>query len=228
MKIIFSFLVSIFVITNSFSQDSLLVNKKYLEDQIYVGITYNILTNKPQNFQQKGISTGLHIGFIKDIPLNEKGTFALAVGFGYSYNKYIQNMKIQHQIPEFSILSEEYSKNKFEIHSLEIPFEFRIRNSSATVYKFWRLYVGGKVSYIVASKSLYKNTIGALNENVKLASIPSLKKLQFGPQITFGYSTWNFYTYFNLKSLFDQNTETAALAIDQMNTLNIGLQFYMF
>jgi len=228
MKIILSFFLSISICSNLFGQDSLLVNHKYLEDQIYVGLTYNILTNTPQDFQQKGISTGLNIGFIKDIPLNEKGSLAFAIGLGYGYNKYIQNIKIQNFSPVFSIITDEYSKNKFETHSLEIPFEIRIRNSTSTVSKFWRLYVGGKASYIFASKSLYENTTGELNESTVLSSIPSLENIQFGPQITFGYSTWNFYTYFNINSLFDKNDVTENLAIDELNTIKIGLQFYIF
>lgn len=225
MKILVSFALSLLYL-NSYGQDSLLINHSYFEDQIYVGINYNILTNKPQDFQQKGISTGLSLGFIKDFPLNKKGATAVALGLGYGYNKYIQNMKIQENIPEFSIIEGDYTKNKFETHTLEIPFEFRFRNSSTTEYKFWRLYLGAKFSYVIASKTNYVSTLE--DQNVKLNAIPYFKRIQYGPQITFGYNTWNFYTYFNANKLFDKTAATEALAVDELSSLKIGLQFYIF
>jgi len=223
---IFSFTLLFFV--SSFSQDSLLVNQKYFEDQLYVGITYNILMNKPQDLQQKGISTGVNVGFLKDFPLNKKGSVAVAIGLGYGYNKYIQNMKIQNQLPEFSIIEDAYSKNKFETHAFEIPVELRFRKSLPSVYKFWRLYVGGKVSYVLYSRSYFENTLEYANERIVINNLPNLKKLQYGPQVSFGYSTWNFYTYFNMGSLFDKNPATENIDIDELNSLKVGLQFYIF
>jgi len=210
-----------------FGQDSLLVNKKYLEDQIYVGINYNILQNKPEFLQQKGISINYQLGFIKDLPLNKKGTIALGIGLGYAYNKFNQTLKINDGTPEFSVITDDdYSKNKFETHAIEIPFEIRIRKSSPTVYKFWRIYAGAKIAYVFSSRSIYKNVDSS--EIIKLTPIPYLNKWQYGPQISFGYGTWNIYTFFNLNQLFNEAPISERVDVNQMKSFKIGLQFYIF
>ena len=65
----FFFLV---VITSVFSQkDSISINQKYWEDQLYVNVTYNILNNQPDDIDANEVSYGIALGYIKDIPLNK-------------------------------------------------------------------------------------------------------------------------------------------------------------
>ena len=45
-------------------------DRKYLEDQFYLGVTYNFLMDLPEEAEQRNLSYGLQGGFIKDIPLN--------------------------------------------------------------------------------------------------------------------------------------------------------------
>ena len=59
------------------------VDLNYLEDQFYVGLTYNVILNKPADVNQQNLSYGLQLGFIKDLPLNSSRTFAIGVGLGY-------------------------------------------------------------------------------------------------------------------------------------------------
>src|SRR5690606_31763069 len=62
------------------------VDTKYLEDQFYVGLTYNFLMDMPTDVTQRNLSYGLHGGFIKDIPLNLGRTVGLGIGIGYGIN----------------------------------------------------------------------------------------------------------------------------------------------
>ena len=212
-------------IANIFAQDSLLVGRKYFEDQLYVGITYNILNHKPLDLQQRGISNGLNTGFIKDFPLNKKGTFAFGIGLGYSYNKFSQNLKIQNQTPEFVLVENEYETNKFELHAIEIPVEIRVfRSSSPTITKFLRIYLGGKVSYIFQSKSKYTSS----NENLKITPLPYINKWQYGPYLAIGWGPWNLYTYYDLDSIFVNAPQTETINPNQLKSIKIGLQFYIF
>ncbi len=231
MKQLF-FLLGLFFIYSipSFSQDNLLVGKKYFEDQLYMGITYNILNNKPAGLEQRGLSIGYQMGFIKDIPLNNKGSFSLGIGLGYGYNKFNQNLKISNQANEFSLVDlGSEGKNKFETHVIELPIEIRFRiTSTPTVYKFWRIYIGGKISYVFASKSLYEDTIDGTDELIKNNSIPYQARWQYGPQISFGYSTFNFYTFYNLNNLFENAPNYDGLNVNELRTFKIGLQFYIF
>jgi len=222
---LYLFLLLVCNISNLFGQDSLLVGRKYFEDQLYAGVTYNILTNKPTGLQQKGISTGLHVGIIKDFPLNKKGTVALGLGVGYAYNNYSQNLLIQNQIPEFSLIESNDYKNKFGTHTIEFPFEIRIRSSSPTIYKFFKIYLGGKLSYVFSSSSKYTNSD---NESLKLQPIPYVNKWQYGPYLIIGWGPWNLYTYYNANNLFTKAPITDSINPNELRSLKIGLQFYIF
>lgn len=212
-------------ITNIFGQDSLLVGQKYYEDQIYIGLTYNILTHKPQSLQQKGISTGFHLGFIKDIPLNKEGTFALGIGSGYCYSNYSQNLKIQNETPEYILIENEDYKNKFDTHAVEFPFEIRVfRSSSATISKFLRIYLGGKISYIFHSKSKYSSS----DETIKIRPLPYVNKWQYGPYIVVGWGTWNFYSSYEISSIFSNAPISDTINPNQIKSFKIGIQFYVF
>ena len=68
------------------------VDSLYREDQFYVGITYNVLTNLPKGIRQNGFSSEISVGFLRDMPINKKRTYAIAVGAGLSYANYQQNL----------------------------------------------------------------------------------------------------------------------------------------
>ena len=53
-----------------------------------MGVTYNILLKLPDGVSQSNLSYGLQLGFVRDIPLNPQGTFAVGVGLGYGVNSY--------------------------------------------------------------------------------------------------------------------------------------------
>ena len=63
-------------------QDSTSVDKRYLEDQFYAGITYNFMLSLPDDVSQRNFSYGLQSGFIKDIPLNADRNLGLGIGLG--------------------------------------------------------------------------------------------------------------------------------------------------
>ena len=56
---------------NVAAQEVLPVDEKYLEDQLYIAFTYNMLLNRPANISQHGLSAGVNVGFIKDVPFNK-------------------------------------------------------------------------------------------------------------------------------------------------------------
>lgn len=223
-KIITSFLI-LFVTANIFSQDSLLVGRKYFEDQIYAGITYNTLTYEPNELEQKGISSGFKIGFIKDVPLNKKGSFALGIGVGYGFNSYNHNLKINANTPLYTFIDEDYQKNKLVTHSIEVPFELRIRiTSTPTVYQFWRIYVGGKMGYIYSSNTHFTDE----KTDIKIRKLTILNQFYYGPQLAIGYNAINVYAYYNLNPIFKKSENSDNAGISDMKKISIGLQFYIF
>ena len=206
-------------VNQTIEQDSL-----YREDQFYVSVTYNALIDLPNNVSQNSFSTGVHLGAIRDFPLNKRRNIALALGLGYSFNSFNQNIRISGYNPyNYTILeSYNYSKNNFTQHFIEVPFEFRWRTSNAQSYKFWRVYTGLKLGYLIASKSVFNDRSGSENQK----NLTDLNKLQYGLTMGIGYNTWNGYIYYGLNPIFNDVSTIDLQSID-MSALKIGLIFYL-
>lgn len=196
----------------------------YREDQFYVSVTYNTLINLPRNVSQNSFSPGLHLGFVRDFPLNKRRNIAIALGLGYSFNSYNHNIRISESNPSiYTIINNSnFVKNNFSLHLLEVPFEFRWRTSNVEIYKFWRIYTGFKLGYIVGSKSVYNDGL----ESIKMKNLTDLNKLQYGITMSVGYNTWNGFIYYGLNPVFNE-VSTADLQSIDMSTLKIGLIFYI-
>lgn len=199
------------------------IDSLYREDQFYFGLTYNQLMNTPKGFSQDGISTGISLGFLRDMPINKKRTVAIAVGLGLSYNKYHTDLKVSEigGARSYEIVDEDsFSRNKMEQVFVDMPIEFRWRNSTPESHKFWRIYTGFKVRYLALSKTKY-----VASETITILNNKDFSKFQFGPYISFGYNTWNFHAYYGLNSLYKSaNTIEGPV---EFTTLNIGLMFYI-
>ncbi|MFY7666291.1 porin family protein [Flavobacterium sp.] len=199
------------------------VDSLYREDQFYLRITYNLVRQTPDGYSQNGVSPGFGGGFLRDFPLNKKRTFAVAAGMGISYNKYHHDLQVSEfdGIRNYVILQDvNYDRNKLEQVLLEFPLEIRFRNSTPESHKFWRFYAGVKASYLVFSKTKF---VG--NETVTVINNPDFRKWQFGPYLSAGYNTWNFYAYYGAQPLF-RNASIDGKRID-LTTLNLGLMFYI-
>jgi len=217
------FVILLFLSFNSIqAQQDTISDVKYLEDQFYVSLTYNMLTFKPSSILQNGFSGGFSAGFIKDIPLNEQRNIGFGIGLGYAYNTYIQNLKItkENRITLFNI-AQDFTTNRLGISTLDVPIEFRWRNSTPQRYKFWRIYGGVKFSYLLVGKTKYSD----LTETITTKNIPELNKFQYGLILATGYSTLNLYFYYGLKPFFkgvDFNGEKLNL-----KDFNVGVKFYI-
>jgi hypothetical protein len=213
---------------NGFSIDTLHVkiDSLYREDQFYVGVNYNSLLNKPAGLSQDKISFGFSMGFLRDMPLNKSRTVAIAPGIGLAYNNYIQNLAITgtNKDPIYAIIPSNISSgnNRFEQFLVEVPIEFRWRTSTPEVYKFWRIYGGFKLSYLLLDKSIYNES----QANVIINNNKDFNALLYGAYISAGYNTVNLYAYYGLNSLFNSAAKVDNETI-RMNTLTIGVMFYI-
>jgi len=199
----------------------------YKEDHFYAGITYNLSGNNPSNIKQSGFSTGFHLGYIKDMPINKKRNVAIGIGIGYSANSFNQNLLVNKDASgkfEYSILtdSDTYSKNKFSMYLVELPIEFRWRTSTPTNYDFWRIYTGFKLGYVLANATKHIGDLGAL----KYSSVNGFNDFQYGLTLSVGYGTWNLHVYYALNSIFSSDAMIDTNKIE-MNAIKVGLMFYI-
>lgn len=201
-------------------------NSRYLEDQFYVGLTYNSLLERPEEVGQRSLSYGFQGGFIKDIPLNKKRTFAIGIGAGYALNSYYSNLRATLSngtvIYDFTDDIEDFKRSKIETHAIEFPIELRWRNSNPTAYKFWRIYPGIRLGYAFSTRSKLvteSETDSFQNED--------LRAFQYGAMINLGYNTFNLHVYYGLNSIFEDNVSTIDGDSLNMKPLRLGLIFYI-
>ena len=208
-----------------FSQTKDSINTKYLEDQVYLGITYNVLSKRPSDISPNGFSNGIFIGYIKDIPLNKTRNFGFGLGLGYGRNTYFQNLSITevNNRTVFQPVDGAFDRNKFSLHSIELPFELRWRTSTATKYKFWRIYSGIKLGYIFASNAKLKQDV-----TTSVRNISEINKFQYGLTLSAGYGTWNAVIYYALNDVFSDAVLTEMGEVINVRELRVGLIFYIW
>ena len=199
---------------------------KYLEDQFYVGLTYNFLLNRPDNVTQSNLSYGLQAGFIKDIPVNERRNIAFGIGLGYAVNSYYSNLKVTQTNGGFEYTALErgtsFKRSKIETHLIEMPIEFRWRNSTAESYKFWRVYTGIKLGYVAGSRSKFVSN----EEKISFYNTDT-ENFQYGITINFGYNTFNIHAYYALNDFFKKGTLTVNNNSVDFTPFRIGIIFYI-
>ncbi len=203
------------------------VDALYREDQFYVGATYNLFGNKPNDLKQSGFSLGFHLGLIRDMPINKNRDLALGVGLGYSTNSFNNNLLVEKNKVDFnySIIDESvlsFSKNKLTQHLIELPIEFRWRSSNASEYSFWRVYIGFKLGYVVRNSTKFVGDTG----DAKYVNIKDFNDFQYGLSLSLGYNTWNIYMYYALNPVFSKNAKINNQNID-INAIKVGLMFYI-
>ncbi|MEP6930313.1 MAG: porin family protein [Flavobacterium sp.] len=233
MRLLFSclFLVSFL---NVFSQEEtkpkiepvVKIDSLYREDQFYFSVTYNLFANIPSGLKQDKFSVGLSGGFLRDMPINKKRTIAIATGLGLSYQNFFQNLTISkdgsgaivHNVNDYN----EFVSNRYRQYLIDVPLEFRWRNSTYESYKFWRIYGGFKFSYMFSSKSVLDDG----ETTYKITNNPYVAKFQYGAYLATGYNTWNVYIYYGLNPLF-QSVKTLSGEKVGIRTINAGLIFYI-
>ena len=217
------FLVCINTICLFGQKDSLQLGDKYLEDQLYFGVTFNQLISQPDEVVGSGFSYGVNLGYIRDFSIVKSGKIALGLGVGYAFDSMKHGFKIsdQNSITVIEVDPTLQSRNGFKLHTLEFPFEIRWRTSTANKYKFWRIYSGIKISYN------FKNTIDYTTNSIltSYVNIERFNKVQYGLTFSAGYSAFNFNLYYGLTPLFkDADIGTKSIGT---KVIKLGMVFYI-
>jgi len=209
------------------AQDTMTTNPRYFEDQFYAGITYNFILDLPDEPEasQRNFSYGLQIGFIKDVPLNSERTFGVGVGMGlglYTYYTDIRALQNGNDF-EYELVTDAstFKRSKLETHVLEVPLEFRWRNSDPNTYSFWRIYAGLKFGYAFNARSKYVET-----DAKQSFRNTDVRQFQYGLTFNFGYHNFNVHAYYSLTNLFNEGVTLDGNAIE-FTPLRVGLIFYI-
>lgn len=205
-----------------------IVDSLYREDQVYFGITYNIVTGSPSGIQSSQFSGGFHAGVIRDFPLNEQRNIAIGLGLGWSIDTYGHNLFIGKELDsdntQFLVLDRnriDFDANRFTTQSIDLPIQFRWRTSTPDSHRFWRVYTGLRPSYAYFFRSKFEQH----GETYKESDVPEFERLRLGATFTFGYNTFNFHFYYSLNS-FLKDAYVNEENID-LRTFQVGLMFYL-
>ena len=211
------------------SDTTKIADLKYREDQFYAGFSFNLLLNRPVDVRQSGFSGGLHLGFIRDMPINKRRNIAIGLGLGYSSNIYNQNLGITEVVGKEAtvfeaVASSDFNRNRFTTHLVEVPLEFRWRTSTPSVRKFWRIYTGMRLGYLYG----FKSTLDRDGAKSVQTQFDELERIRLGATFTFGWNTFNFHFYYSLNSFFNKDAliDTTGEQVG-VNALKIGLLFYI-
>ncbi len=203
------------------------IDQQYREDQFYIGLTFNFLSEMPKGMSQTGFSGGAHLGFIRDFPLNRPRNFGLGLGLGWSINSYRSNLLISKDEKGgtlFQVLdgaSYDFKFSRFSTQLIEVPLEIRWRTSSADDYRFWRIYAGLRLGYMYRFQSNFRQA----GKHIKLTDVKELNRMRYGLTFTFGYNTFNFTVYYSLNPFF--NGESIDQEPVDLETIKLGLMFYI-
>lgn len=209
-----------FTSINLFSQkDSLRVGDWYLEDQLYLSVTYNTLKNQPKDANSSGFSYGLSAGYIRDIPFSKQGNWAAGLGAGYNYDSFNHSLRVDENGNLTTPTG--LSSSKILLHNIEFPIQLRWRTSTATTYSFWRIYAGIRLSYNLSNTFKYAYE----NQNFNFSNVDSYNKFQTGLELSAGYGAFNFYMYYGLTPIYKNVT----IENEKVNTkiAKFGLIFYL-
>ncbi len=204
------------------------VDSLYREDQFYIGLGINFLSDKPEDMSQSGLSGGLHLGFIRDIPFNTRRNIGIGIGLGWSIDTYSQNLFIGEEEDGQSIFDVidgdvEYSSNRFATQVLEVPIHFRWRSSSVgDNTSFWRIYTGFNIGYMYFFNSKFEQP----GNKVTQTKLDELNRIRFSYYFSFGKSKINFFFRYSLNSLFDANLTDTNESLN-INVIKAGLVFYI-
>jgi hypothetical protein len=204
------------------------IDSLYREDQFYIGLSFNLINNEPQDFSQNGFSGGLHLGFIRDMPINARRNVAIGVGVGWSINTYNSNLLIGEN-PDgssfFEVLDEseiDFDANRFNTNLVEVPIQFRWRTSTATTFNFWRIYSGIKLGYIYQFKSTFKQDGQSFNQT----DVPELNKFRYAATLAIGNGSFNAFVQYNLNPLFDDSAVFDGQEVG-LQPIKFGIEFYL-
>jgi hypothetical protein len=100
--------------------------------------------------------------------------------------------------------------------------EFRWRNSTRTEHKFWRIYGGVKLGYIVGARSKY-----VTREFKDTFFNTDTEDFRYGLMLNVGYNTFNLHLYYGLNNLFQDGVSLEDGQSLQMIPLHLGLIFYI-
>lgn len=196
----------------------------FLEDLFYAGVTYNILTSKPEQVIQRSLSYTVNFGAFREWGLSRNRKVSVAQGIGYSVSAYYTNIGAMEGSDglEYEIIpGAEFRRSKITAHAVELPFELRFRGATRESYRFWRFHLGITYSYVFDSRWMRVDDSGRIG-----LRNTDIRRSQWGLTGALGYNTFNLRAYCGLSPILLDNAVLGGQPISVRN-IGVGVIFYI-
>ena len=201
----------------SAQRDSL--STKYREDQFYISFGLQLQKENINGFKQNGFSNNFQVGFVRDIPLNDDGGIAIGLGVGYAYNRLISNLNLVSDNNHLIFSIKDNNENSQTYSSLVIPLSFRVRTSTPDRTDFWRVYGGMKYMF-----NFGENYRPFLGKSLQSDFIKNTNTVVF---LSMGFNTWNIYFEYDINSIYQSEVKFLDGKYPHIQTIKLGLIFYI-
>ncbi|WP_338392965.1 outer membrane beta-barrel protein [Fulvitalea axinellae] len=221
-----------------------------LPGDLFVEFGWNWINSTPSNMGTKWFSSrAFNVYYTYGIPIGKsKFSFNPGIGIGvenYSFSEDVtlKNNNGQTEIVTIQSITETYTpvdkspvpvkpfegasinKTNLQMTYLDIPLEFRYSSLGPNSRKGFKMALGGKVGYLIDSKTKIKYKKDGETKTVKYKEDFNLEKFRYGVYGRVGFGWINLYYYQNLSSMFESGkgpSETDA------TTSQVGLSFDLF
>lgn len=212
--------------------------------RLMVDLFTDLWSNAPEDMDINGINRGINISMMQDFRLGFS-PFSVATGLGISSHNLYSDHFYEYIIDwwssawpqpgtfDFTKIDEDYGdikKNKLSLNYLNIPLEFRYRNTNLP--KTFRIHAGLRLGYLINAhtKTHIKNEDGILGPDTynhwkyKAHKLGNLEKFQAGITGKIGYGRLSLFGYFPLTEIFKDNLP-AELG---MKPISVGISLIVY
>jgi len=201
--------------------------KYFGRDQVIFDLNYNYWIDNENTTRQNINSYGCSFYIMYNL-LGKYSNICFASGFGLS----MENINLETQPYDslgytyFTIIPSniDYQKNKIALTYLDVPLEIRIRTNPNEKRKSFKIFLGGKLGYLINNHLKYIGEDFATGKWVKYKNyyLPNISPFRYGLTCRIGFGKFNITGYYALTTLFKENKSA------EIYPVNIGISMILY
>lgn len=193
--------------------------------RVIFDLTYSTFNGEIKSFSNNPLSIGLNTNVLFDIPLNQKGTFGLGLGFCHALtnvrhdNSLFYDKTTQTSVYQTKDELDAYKKSTLSGNSFSIPVELRFKTKNWNHFKF---HLGGKFGYQanLFNKFVVKNDSDY--SKIKNYFSRDINSWIYSIYSRIGFRTWSLYGSYSFNTIFKNPNST------KVNLIQLGISLSLF
>lgn len=167
--------------------------------EVYFGSA--LLTPSSNSIQANKLAFNTGLNYFYEINFSSKKRFAVAIGLGYNYQHIKMNGLFSENNEDIFVPSNNISglsNPRFNVHSLRIPFELRLKLPSEL-----KVYLVYNVLFPLGNSMKYSID----DEDFKRKNKVNISSVHHGPSLRIGYKDFFLFSRFQFSSFFESPHE---------------------